>query len=118
MRARGLRKTLKEYQEIALRHVWESEEGLTTAPVWRHVNKVLSEKGESRSRASIIFFLDDMVEEGVLEYEVTTGKGGHYRIYKTKMDEREYRKHILRNVIDSMMRDFPEETKEVIQEYA
>ena len=91
---------------------------LTTAPVWRHVNEALSEKSESRSRASIIFFLDDMVEEGVLDYEVTTGKGGYFRIYKTKINEREYRKHILRNVIDSIMKDFPEETKEVIQEYA
>jgi hypothetical protein len=113
----GLRKTLKEYQEIALRHVWESEEGLPTAPVWRHVNEVLSEKGDSRSRASIIFFLDDMVEEGVLDDEVTTGKGGRFRIYKTKMDEREYRKHMLRKVIESMIRDSPEEAREVIQEY-
>ena len=47
--------------------------------MWRHVNKVLSEKGESRSRASIIFFLDDMVEEGVLDYEVTTGMEGPAR---------------------------------------
>ena len=114
----GLRKTLKEYQEIALRHVWESKEGLTTAPVWRHVNEVLSEKRQSRSRASILFFLDDMVEEGVLDYEVTTGKGGRFRKYKTKLNEREYRKHMLRKVIDSMMQDFPEETIEVIQEYS
>jgi len=43
---------------------------------------------------------------------------GHFRKCKTKLNEREYRKHMLRKVIDSMMQDFPEETIEVIQEYS
>jgi len=33
---------------------------------------------DSKSRASLIFFLNDMVEEGVLEYEEKTGKGGYH----------------------------------------
>ena len=33
------------------------------------------------------------------------------------MDESGYNKHILREVIESMERDFPEETKEVLREF-
>ena len=114
----GLRKTLKEYEEIALRFVWSvGEEGATSGQVWAHVNEQLAEKGESRSRAAVLFFLDRMVEWGVLGYKMTTGKGGKYRIYIPKLDERGYRKFMLRVVIESMMRDFPEETREVLDTY-
>jgi len=36
------------------------------------------------SRASVIFFLDKMVEEGLLTYTMTTGKGGWRRLYSFK----------------------------------
>jgi hypothetical protein len=113
----GLRKTLKEYQELALRFVWEvGEEGANSGDVWRAVNERLGE-GRSISRASVIFFLNDMVDDGVLGFREATGKGGHHRVYVTKLDEEGYKKYLLRTVIESMMRDFPEETREVLGEY-
>lgn len=113
----GLRKTLREYQELALRFVWEvGEEGANSRAVWRTVNERLGE-GKSISRASVIFFLNDMVDDGVLGFRDATGKGGHHRVYFANLDEKGYRKYLLRTVIVSMMRDFPEETSEVIREY-
>ena len=113
----GLRKTLKEYQELALRFVWEvGEEGANSGDVWRAVNERLGE-GKSISRASIIFFLNDMVDDRVLGFREATGKGGHHRVYSSAMDEAGYRMYLLRTVIDSMMRDYPEETREVLKEY-
>jgi hypothetical protein len=113
----GLRKTLKEYQELALRFVWEvGEVGANSGAVWRAVNKRLGE-GRSISRASVIFFLNDMVDDGVLGFREATGKGGRHRIYITKMDEVGYRRYLLRTVIDSMIQDFPEETRRVLNEY-
>ena len=53
---------------------------------------------------------------GVLSFRMTTGKGGKYRIYYSRLSERDYRKFMLSTVIDSMMRDFPEETREVLRE--
>ena len=112
-----LRKTLREYEELALRYIWEKgEEGATSAPTWRVVNERLGE-GKTISRASIIFFLNRMVDQGVLSWRDATGKGGHHRIYYTKLDEREYKKHVLRTVIKSMMEDFPEETLGVLSEF-
>ena len=115
----GFRKTLKEYQEIALKYLWfVGEKGAVSRSVWTHVNEVLAERGKSISRASISFFLDDMVDEGVIGYHSATGKGGRHRVYKPAMDELEYRKHMLRKVISSMMRDYPEETRDVLKEFA
>jgi hypothetical protein len=58
-----------------------------------------------------------IMDLGVLGYRMTTGKGGKFRIYIPKLDERGYRKFMLRAVIESMMRDFLEETREVLEEY-
>ena len=114
----GLRKTLREYQELALRFVWEvGEEGANSGAVWRAVNERLSE-GKSILRAFVILFLNDMVDDGVLGFREATGKGGHHRVYVTKLDEKGYKKYLLRTVIDSMMRDFSEETREVLREYS
>ncbi len=112
----GLRKTLKEYEEIGLRYVWSmGEEGVGSNKTWKAVNEVLGpEKG--MSRASVIFFLNRMVDQGVLDYKTATGKGGHHRIYYPIMDERGYKKHLLKTIVESMMRDFPEETKEALNE--
>jgi len=52
----GLRKTLREYEELALRYVWETgDEGAGSGSTWRAVNERL-EEGKTISRASIIFF--------------------------------------------------------------
>jgi hypothetical protein len=32
------------------------------------------------------------------------------------MDERGYKKHLLKTIVESLMRDFPEETKEALNE--
>jgi predicted transcriptional regulator len=112
----GLRKTLKEYQELALRYLWDNgEEGAGSGPVWRAVNDELQKHGGSISRASIINFLNDMVDEGVLDYHEASGKGGFHRVYKPKMDESELKKYIAETVLASLMRDFPNETNEAIK---
>lgn len=113
----GLRKTLKEYEELALRHIWEvGDKGANSRETWRHVNERLGE-GRTISRASVIFHLNRMVDQGVLGYRDATGKGGHHRIYVPKMDEKGYRRYLLRTVIESMKRDFPDETMEVLREF-
>jgi len=113
----GLRKTLREYEEIALRYIWSlSDEGAGSGKTWEHVNKELGE-GKSISRASVIFYLNRMVEEGVLVFRDATGKGGHHKIYVTKLDEGGYKKYIVRALLESVAKDFPEVTEEVLKSY-
>lgn len=113
----GLRKILKRYEELFLRYIWEiGEEGANSGEVWKYVKDRL-EKGRSISRAFIIIFLNKMVDQGVFSFRVATGKGGHHRVYIPKLDETKYIKLLLRTIIDSMMRDFPKETSDVLREY-
>jgi predicted transcriptional regulator len=112
----GLRKTLKEYEEIGLRYIWaQGEKGASTGKTWTAVTEALG-PDKSISRASVIFFLSRMADQGVLDYTSATGKGGHRRIYYPIMDERGYKKYLLKTVVESLMRDFPEETKEALNE--
>ncbi|HUS77922.1 MAG TPA: hypothetical protein VM050_04600 [Patescibacteria group bacterium] len=113
---RGLRKTLREYEEIAIRYIWSlGDEGAGSGKVWTYVGENLK-GGKTISRASIIFFLNRMVDEGVLGFRDATGKGGHHRIYIPAMDEKAYKKYIVKTLYDSVARDFPEETEEALKE--
>jgi predicted transcriptional regulator len=114
--ASGLSKILKEYQREALKFVWKNKgTGLTSRKVHSYVNERL-DGGKSISRASIINFLNAMVDEGVLDYIEETGKGGYHRVYSAKLDEAGFKRSLAESVVSSLMKDFPEETKGVIKE--
>ncbi len=110
---KGLRAVLKGYQEIALRVIWESKEGLNSGAIWMKANEAL--KPESISRASIINFLEAMRETGVLKGVERTGKGGYHWIYSPAMDEAEFKQHIAKTILESPMRSFPEETRAALE---
>jgi predicted transcriptional regulator len=108
----GLAMMLKDYQQEALHYIWAKGEGASSRDVWSQVNKKL--KTRSISRASIINFLNAMVDEGVLNYTEITGKGGHRRIYSTKLNEAQFKQYVAEVVLRNLIRDFPAETKEAI----
>ena len=113
----GLRKILREYEELALRYLWEvGEDGAKSRYVWERVSEDLGE-GKSISRASIINSLNRLVDQGILGYRDATGKGGYHRIYFPLMDESGCAAYLVKTLIESMMRDFPEETTVVLEEY-
>jgi len=112
----GLRKTLKEYEEVGLRYVWSlGEGGVGSGKTWEAVKERLG-PDKSISRASVIFFLNRMVDQGVLDYRSATGKGGYHRVYYPIRNERGYKKYLLKTVVESLLRDFPEETIEALKE--
>ena len=115
-KADGLSKVFRDYQEEALRIVWKSEQGVNSRFVWIHVNEAFEGK-KTISRASIINFLNAMVDEGVLNYIERSAKGGYHRVYNPKLDESGFKKAMAQSVISSLMRDFPEETNEVLKNY-
>ena len=109
----GLRMILKDWQEETMTVLWDnSQKECISREVFNQVNQRLS--SGSISRASIINFLADMVEKGVLSMTETTGKGGHRGVYSSKMDESGFRKFIAETAIEAFMRNFPEETKQIL----
>jgi predicted transcriptional regulator len=112
-----LSKVLRDYQQEALRFIWKSEgKGLTSRMVHSNVKERL-DGGKSISRASIINFLNAMVDEGVLDYVEETAKGGYRRVYSAKFDEAGFKRSLAESFILSLMKDFPLETIGVIKEY-
>ena len=113
----GLRKMLKDWEELALRYIWSvGEEGAISGPIWKNVNEQLG-PGKSISRASIIIIMNRLVDQGVLGYREGTGKGGHHKIYYPLMDEKGYMKYLIKTMVESLMRDFPEETKVILNKH-
>ena len=111
----GLAMVLKDYQEVALYYLWRLDgDGASSRDVWMQVNEDLGGK-RTISRASIINFLNSMVDEGVLNYTETTGKGGHRRIYSAKYNEAEFKEYVAKVVLSNLLRDFPEETRKALQ---
>ena len=112
----GLRKVLREHEELALRYFWdEKAEDVGSKDVWTYVNEKLGE-GMTISRATTINFLKIMDELGVLESRVVGGKGGYRPLYTANMDEKGFIRYIARTIIDSLMRDFSQETMEALKE--
>ena len=110
----GLSKIFRDYQEEAVKFVWEvGDRGAISKEVYVAVNERLV--GKTISRASIINFLNAMVDEGVLDFHEETGKGGYHRVYKPKLDEPSFKRHMAQIMISSLLKDFPEETKEIIK---
>ena len=111
---KGLAKTLRDYQQEALKSVWKnSENGVISREVYEYVNGKID---GSISRASIIIFLNAMVDEGVLNYTERTGKGGYHRVYTPRLNESEFKQHVAQTMISSLLKDFPEETKAALSQ--
>jgi hypothetical protein len=103
----------KDWQVESLRYFWSIQpEGANSRAVWTNVNESLE---GSISRASIINFLNDMVDEELLTYTETTGKGGHHRVYYMKYGETEFKQHIAGLIISKLLKEYPKETRKALQ---
>jgi hypothetical protein len=110
----GLSKIFRDWQEEAVKFVWEvGDRSVISREVHAKVNERLV--GKNISRSSIVNFLNAMVDEGVLDYDERTGKGGNLRVYRPKLDEVAFKKHVAQVMISSLMKDYPKETREVIR---
>ena len=103
----------KDYQVESLRYLWSIRpEGANSRAVWTNVNDSLQ---GSISRASIINYLNAMVDEGLLTYTETTGKGGIQRVYYMKHGEPEFKQHIAGLIIGKLLKEYPQETRKALQ---
>lgn len=78
----GLEKIFKDWEISILNYLWSRKGKQSSREVHEHVNKVDNIKV---SRASIINFLNQMVDEGFLDSETSTGKGGKRSIFCWKI---------------------------------
>jgi len=109
---KGLEMFFKMWQVESLRFLWNIyPEGANSRVVHENVNKNLK---DSISRTSIIIFLNDMVDEGLLTYTETTGKGGIQRVYTIKYGETELKQHISTLIISKLLKEYPEAARNAL----
>lgn len=84
----GLLMFFKPYQVKALEALWESGVGLSSSEVWAAVGI------DEISQASVINFLKDAVENGLVKVTQITGKGRHLGIYTPRFDEEGTKKYL------------------------
>jgi hypothetical protein len=110
---KGLEMFFKDWQVEALRYLWTVHpEGANSRAVWTNVNHRLQ---GSISRASIINYLNAMVDDELLTYTETTGKGGHHRVYTIKYDEAGFKQSIASQVISKLLKEYPRETRKALR---
>ena len=91
----GLHCILKPYQAEVMRFLWETQEPQDSRAVHTHI-KAADVPG-AKSRAAVINYLNHMVEEGFLDFEEKSTKGGIKRVYRLKedcVDERSFREAV------------------------
>jgi len=110
----GLTMFYKGWQVEALRYLWSIHpEGANSRAVHENVNRALD---GVISRASVINYLNAMVDEGFLRYTETTGKGGHQRGYTVAYTEAEFKTRVAEIVITRLLDEYPLETKKTLQQ--
>jgi len=101
----GLLTVFKPYQASLMEHIWEVNRETRTGITSGKAHVFLHETGEEdlmKSRASVIYFLEDMVELGVLEREERSGKGGYHGVYYPKMAREEFGQYVTNKIMDKL----------------
>ena len=104
---KGLLTLFKPYQAALMEQIWKLNNpdriGITSGQAY----EFLKDHPDSKSRASVIFFLNDMVEEGVLNYEERTGKGGYHRVYYPMKNREQFAHHVVVTITRKLAEVFP-----------
>lgn len=114
----GLETLMRDYQVICMRYMWEvGDKGANSGKAWVHVSKVLLEQDKTISRASIIFFLNDMVDKGALDFISKSGKGGYHRVYFPLQDEKGFKEYAIQKILTKIAEEWPDEAEKVISAF-
>ena len=86
---KGLRRIFRDWQVKALEYMWSIDNILVkSVDVWNHLKGIHAVADpnslKSVSRASVINFLNQMVDEKLMMFDFGTGKGGTHRVYSFK----------------------------------
>jgi predicted transcriptional regulator len=96
----------KLYEIHGLNVLWANPGGITSGAVWKAVNEMLDP--DSISRASIIFFLNRLVDNDIAIYEEKTGKGGYHRVYSPAMPWVKFEELIVDRFVEKLNNIFKE----------
>jgi predicted transcriptional regulator len=97
----------KPYQAALLEHIWELNSEGRVSVTSRQAYEFQRDHPDSKSRASVIFFLNEIVEEGVLMCEEESERGGYHRVHYPKMNREQFAQHVVETITDKLNEVFP-----------
>ena len=103
----GLHTLFRPYQALLIEHIWDLNKEGRVGINSGQAHRFLQGTPEKKSRASVILFLNKMVDEGILEFEEESGKGGYHRIYYPKMDREEFAVYVTELMKNKLKEVFP-----------
>ena len=99
----GLAMIYKPYEIVAWAVVMAISIPVGSGYVWAKTNEALKKlDGTTISRASVIFFLNREVDKGFMGWNDATGKGGHHRLYFSRLSEGELLHRIKEKVCEKL----------------
>lgn len=102
---KGYKTIFKEYQLQVINYLLaHPDKGIGSGEAWRNCQAF----DVKVSRASIIFFLNALVEDGLATFRDATGKGGHHRLYQINDGWVNVEKHIITRLLEGMQQAFPD----------
>ena len=66
------------------------------------MHRAVRAEGIDISRASVIFYMNFLVDEGIADFESATGKGGHHRLYSIPGTENDVKKLIITKIVNAL----------------
>lgn len=95
----GLLRVFKPWHAEAMRFLWGRETEAISRMIWEH----LKASPYPMSRASVIYFLDDMKDLGFVDITEKTGKGGYHKVYRAVQgSEAEFRQEVVDRLTEAV----------------
>lgn len=110
----GLMAVFKAWQVPLIEQLLEGQP-MNSREAWQFLeeNDVKTGKKEygTVSRASVINFLNDLVDQALLTFSLETGKGGHRRIYRMVLTREAFAYTIMGAFVEKLREVFPRESR-------
>ena len=87
-------KKFSEYKINLIKMFFDDPTNIGSGAAWKFLQKTMD---KPPSRASVIFFLNDLVTWGYLKFIEATGKGGYHKLYFLDMSNDEFINLIYKN---------------------
>ncbi len=100
----GIPSIFREYEWIALGHIYKKRNGITSKSTFDYVNRF-----KKISRASIIGFLKKLVSSGVIDNGEQSGKGGFHGVHKVLVEREDLPRMITLDTLKTLKSVFPED---------
>ena len=109
---KGTLKLFTEYKTAIIKYLLNNtEKGQGSGKVWQ----ALQDQGVTVSRASVIFFLNFMVDDGLCIFTDATGKGGHHRLYSLAHDWEGVKRHLKIRIIEGLGEALEDDVSDLLE---